>query len=187
MRRSGNYDATLRSAIDIFAARGLVPTIETVAEHSGVSIRSLYRYFGDNQTMINEAISLIVGQAAVIGKVDNVGEGPLADRITAGVAGRFRAYHHLRPVLRAANANNPEIDVVRRRSRAMLTTQFTLQFAPELSQLGTAEREQTIQAGSAVCSLEFINLLTDRQPLSDDEAREIVCRLLTQVLIPAAV
>ena len=185
-RRSNNSDTALRSAIEIFAARGLVPTIEMVAEHSGVSIRSLYRYFGDTQTMINEAINLMVSQAVLLGKIDNVGEGPLADRITASVSGRFRAYNHLRSVLRVANPNDPEIDVVRRQARAWLTAQFDLQFAQELSQLDIAEREQTSQSGSAVCSLDFINLLNDRQPLSEDEAQKIVCRLLTQLFIPAA-
>ena len=81
-RRNDNRDAAIRCVIELFTARRLVPTIEMVAEDSGVSIRSLYRYFGDAQTMINEAIALQVGNARDIGKIDNMGEGPLADRIT---------------------------------------------------------------------------------------------------------
>ena len=158
-----------------------------VAEDSGVSIRSLYRYFGDAPTMITEAIDRLVGQARDIGKIDNMGEGPLADRITALVAGRFRAYHLVRPVLRAAVvniANNPELDASQHRTRALLTVQFTIQFAPELRHLDEVEKELVIVAGAAVCNLEFIDMLIDRQLLSVDDAQVLVTRLIVAVLTP---
>jgi len=174
--------------VALFSENKFVPTIEMVAEASGVSIRSLYRYFGDGQTMISEAIGLLVGQAKEVGRVDNMGEGPLADRITALVAGRFRAYHLVRPVLRAAVvniANNPELDASHQRTRALLTTQFTIQFAPELNRLDEVEKEQTIHAGGAVCNLEFIDMLTDRQLLSEDDAQVLVTRLMLAILTPS--
>lgn len=186
-RRNDNRDAALRCVVALFTARRLVPTIEMVAEDSGVSIRSLYRYFGDAQTMITEAIDHLVGQARDIGKIDNMGEGPLADRITALVAGRFRAYHLVRPVLRAAVvniANNPELDASHQRTRALLTTQFTIQFAPELNRLDEVEKEQTIHAGGAVCNLEFIDMLADRLLMSEDDAQVLVMRLMLAILTP---
>lgn len=186
-RRSENREAALRCVVDLFTSNKLVPTIEMVAEASGVSIRSLYRYFSDGQAMITESIDLLVGQARDVGMIDNMGEGPLADRITALVAGRFRAYHLVRPVLRAAVvniANNPELGASHDRTRALLTTQFTIQFAPELSYLDEVEREQTIHAGGAVCNLEFIDMLTDRQLMSEDDAQVLVMRLMLAILTP---
>ena len=158
-----------------------------VAEDSGVSIRSLYRYFGDAQTMITESINLLVGQARDVGAIDNMGEGPLADRITALVAGRFRAYHLVRPVLRAAVvniANNPDLVASQHRTRGLLEFQFKAQFAPELSQLDEAEQTVATQSGSAICNLEFIDMLSDRQGVNEQDAQAIVRRLLIGVLAP---
>ena len=184
-RRSENREAALRCVVDLFTSNKLVPTIEMVAEASGVSIRSLYRYFGDGQAMIREAIESLVTEAKSAGIIPNVGEGPFAERVEALVAGRFRAYKLVRFALRAALvniANNPELAASQHRTRGLLEFQFKAQFAPELSQLDEAEQTRVTQAGSAICNLEFIDMLVERQGVSEQDAQAIVRRLLTDIL-----
>ena len=53
-----------------------------------------------------------------------------------------------------------------------------------MSYLDEVEREQTIHAGGAVCNLEFIDMLTDRQLMSEDDAQVLVMRLMLAILTP---
>lgn len=117
-----------------------------------------------------------------------MGEGPLADRIATLVGARFRAYQHVRPALRATILNiaaQAELAPAQHAVRERLRLQFSIHFAPELQQLDDAAREHVLQAGSAVCNLEFIDMLVERQEMPMDTAQAIVIRLLTNVLTPA--
>ena len=188
LRRADNREAALRSGIDLFARNKVAPTIEEVAAESGISIRSLYRYFGDASVMIVEATQLLIEETRPLATFSPMGEGPLADRIATLVGARFRAYQHVRPALRATILNiatHPELASAQDTTRQRLVLQFNLQFAPELQQSDDAAREHILQAGSAVCNLEFIDMLVERQEMPVDTAQAIVIRLLTNVLAPA--
>ena len=188
LRRAENREAALRCGIDLFGRNKTVPTIEDIAAASGISIRSLYRYFGDASAMIVEATQLLVEETRPLASFSPMGEGPLADRIATLVGARFRAYQHVRPALRAPILNiasQAELGPVQDTNRELLQLQFSILFAPELQQLDDAEREHVLQAGSAVCNLELIDMLVERQAMAVDTAQAIVIRLLTNVLTPA--
>ena len=188
LRRAENREAALRCGIDLFGRNKTAPTIEEVAAESGISIRSLYRYFGDASVMIVEATQLLVEETRPLASFSPMGEGPLADRIATLVGARFRAYQHVRPVLRATILNiaaHAELAPAQHATRELLRRQFSIHFAPELQQSDDAAREHILQAGSAVCNLEFIDMLVERQEMPVDTAQAIVIRLLTNVLTPA--
>ena len=189
VRRAENREAALRSGLALFTENNSIPSIEDVAEKSGISVRSLYRYFGDASVMIVEATQLLVEETRPLASFSPMGEGPLADRIATLVGARFRAYQHVRPALRATILNiatHPELASAQDTTRQRLVLQFNLQFAPELGRLDDDERDYVVQAGSAVSNLEFIDMLVSRHQMPVDAAQLVVCRLLTQVLIPAA-
>ena len=188
VRRAENREAALRSGLALFTENNSIPSIEDVAEKSGISVRSLYRYFGDASVMIVEATQLLIEETRPLATISPMGEGPLADRIATLVGARFRAYQHVRPALRATILNiatHPELASAQDTTRQRLVLQFNLQFAPELQQSDDAAREHILQAGSAVCNLEFIDMLVERQEMPMDTAQAIVIRLLTNVLAPA--
>ena len=189
VRRAENREAALRSGLALFTENNSIPSIEDVAEKSGISVRSLYRYFGDASVMIVEATQLLIEETRPLATISTMGEGPLADRIATLVGARFRAYQHVRPALRATILNiatHPELASAQDTTRQRLVLQFNLQFAPELGRLDDDERDYVVQAGSAVSNLEFIDMLVSRHQMPVDAAQLVVCRLLTQVLIPAA-
>ncbi len=186
-RRTENKEAALRCAIALFGANKLVPSIEDVARESGISIRSLYRYFGDSQTMLRDSVEVVVSEIRPLAIVANIGEGPLADRVDELVSALFRAYRHAAPVLRATIvniANIPELIATHQRSRALLSLQFTHHFAPEFGLLSDAEAAQVLQAGIAITNLEFIDMVTTRQGLSYDAAQEMIIGMLLRILTP---
>ena len=188
VRRAENREAALRSGLALFTENNSIPSIEDVAEKSGISVRSLYRYFGDASVMIVEATQLLIEETRPLATFSPMGEGPLADRIATLVGARFRAYQHVRPALRATILNiaaQPELAPAQHATRELLRLQFSIHFAPELQQSDDAAREHVLQAGTAVCNLEFIDMLVERQGMAVDTAQAIVIRLLTNVLTPA--
>ena len=72
-RRDDNILLALRTAQCLFDEGMLVPSIEDVAKRSGLSPRSLYRYFEDRQTMVRQAIDLVTQEAYKLGAIDNIG------------------------------------------------------------------------------------------------------------------
>ena len=55
-RRQRNVDAVLDVVIEMFAEDSLFPSMEQVAQRSGLSLRSLYRYFADPEALHEAAV-----------------------------------------------------------------------------------------------------------------------------------
>ena len=55
-RRQRNIDAVLDVVLEMFAEDAMFPTIEQAATRSGLSLRSLYRYFADPGELLEAAI-----------------------------------------------------------------------------------------------------------------------------------
>ncbi|MBT5755427.1 MAG: TetR family transcriptional regulator, partial [Acidimicrobiaceae bacterium] len=55
-RRERNINSVLDVVLEMFAEESLFPTIEQVAKRSGLSLRSLYRYFADPAELLEAVI-----------------------------------------------------------------------------------------------------------------------------------
>ena len=55
-RRERNIDMVLDVVLEMFAEESLFPTIEQAAKRSGLSLRSLYRYFADPGELLEAVI-----------------------------------------------------------------------------------------------------------------------------------
>ena len=55
-RRQRNIDTVLDVVLEMFAEEAMFPTIEQAATRSGLSLRSLYRYFADPAELLEAAI-----------------------------------------------------------------------------------------------------------------------------------
>ncbi len=56
LRRERNIAAVVDAVLEMFAEETFVPTIERAAERSGLSLRSVYRYFPDPESLTQAAI-----------------------------------------------------------------------------------------------------------------------------------
>jgi len=168
-RRQRNIDAVLDVVLEMFAEEAMFPSIEQAATRSGLSLRSLYRYFADPGELLEAAIKRSDEIGAGISKLHAIGLGPLDGRIDDYVSMRLKLHDGIGSMYRATLVNAPRHPRIRdelTKNRNAMREQFELQFAPELAQHKSARREAVISAGDLLTQLESIDFLRRHRQLS---------------------
>src|SRR3954452_9433869 len=101
-RRDRNREAVLDAVLALFREDNLTPRPEDVAEKSGVSLRSVYRYYSDPTELLRAAMARHLERVRSKLVVPGIGEGPLADRIDRLVEARLALHTAVAPTARAA-------------------------------------------------------------------------------------
>lgn len=184
-RRQRNIDAVLDVVLEMFAEEAMFPTIEQAATRSGLSLRSLYRYFADPGELLEAAIKRSDEIGAGLARLHAIGEGPLDARIDAFVTMRLKLHDGIGPMFRATAANaarHPRIRDELAKNQNTMREQFELQFAPELAALKPANRAAVSSAGDLLSQLESIDYLRRHRRLSVAETNAALTVGLTELL-----
>ncbi|HWL41583.1 MAG TPA: TetR/AcrR family transcriptional regulator [Ilumatobacter sp.] len=184
-RRQRNQDAVLDVVLEMFAEDMIFPTIEQAAKRSGLSLRSLYRYFADPGELVEAAIRRNQERNADRAHLVQIGRGPLADRIADLVAVRVRVYAEVGAVYRATvhnAAHHQRVAEALHESRLKVRDQFERQFASELDVLDPQRRVAITDAGDALTQLDTIDLLHRYRDLPLDEVAAVLRAGLTALL-----
>lgn len=180
-RRERNVNAVLDVVLELFGEESLFPTIEQAATRSGLSLRSLYRYFADPGELLEATIRRSREVGVGLGQLHAIGQGPLADRITAFVTMRLSLYEAIGPVYRATVANSARLPRIRDElatTRNDMREQFLVQFAPELKQRKAADRDAAVSAGDLITQLDSIDYLRRHRDFSAAETSEVLSSTL---------
>ncbi len=172
-RRQRNIDAVIDVVLEMFAEEAMFPTIEQAATRSGLSLRSLYRYFADPGELLEAVIKRSDQVGLELSRIHAIGQGSLEDRIGDFVAVRLRLHDGVGPVLRATAANaahHPRVRDELAKNRDSMREQFELQFAPELVHLKSSDREAVVSAGDLLTQLESIDYLRRHRQVTVAEA-----------------
>lgn len=174
-RRQRNIDVVLDVVLDMFGEDALFPTMEQAATRSGLSLRSLYRYFADPGELLEAAIARSRERGSAALRLHEIGQGPLGRRIEEFVTARVALYETMAPIYRATMANAerlPRIQQERTRNRHELGKQFAAQFAPELSAMDPAESAAAFTAGNVLTQMDSLEFMRRHSRLSvaDTEA-----------------
>lgn len=187
-RRRRNIDAVLDVVLEMFAEEAMFPTIEQAATRSGLSLRSLYRYFADPGELLEAAITRSNEHGRRLGRLPSIGQGPPAERIDRFVDMRLRLYEGVGPVYRATVANAARLP----RIRDELTTirndmrqQFERQFEQELTARTPADRADVLAAGDLLTQLDSVDYLRRHRRLSLTETRSVLISSLRALLPPS--
>jgi AcrR family transcriptional regulator len=184
-RRDRNRLAVLDAVVELFTDDNLQPRPEDVARRSGVSLRSVYRYFSDPDDLLRAAIERRVESAMPLLRIHDFGKGSLDERIHNFVVARLRLYEALAPAARAARlaaARNPIIAERVELTRAALRQQLEAQFAAELAALDAVEREIVTCAADVACQLEAIDFHRVHGQLSPSETLTVLELTLSRLL-----
>lgn len=176
-RRERNINSVLDVVLEMFAEESLFPTIEQVANRSGLSLRSLYRYFADPAELLEAVIVRSREQVAEAVLLSSIGQGSLADRVDDFVAMRLRVHDISGPTYRATAANAAHHERVAAElsvNRDLMRNQFELQFAPELGARTSKERAHLLAAGDLVTQLDSIDFLRRHRQLSAIETADVL-------------
>lgn len=180
--RERNRDAVVDALLDLYREGNLSPGADKVAERSGLSRRSLFRYFDDLDDLCRAAIARQTRRAAHLLALPDIGEGTLADRVARLATQRDELFEEIAPAARVGRLKAPFQPIVAedlRKSRAMFQRQIEKHFATELDRLEPDRRRETLAAADALCSFESFDLLREAQGLNRQQYQRTIRRALT--------
>jgi len=184
-RRHRNTDAVLDAVHQLFVEGHRLPTVEDVALKSGVSLRSIYRYFPDRDELLQAALVRRMEVAEPFFSLDALGSGPLGERIERFVGHRIELHDTMAPTARAAlqaAATAPLIAEVVRRRRTQLTDQTRKHFATELDALPAGDAADLLAAVDVLCQFEALEALRVERDLSPARTRQVLVQALQALL-----
>jgi len=188
-RRQRNLDAVLDVVLEMFAEDMMFPSIEQASKRSGLSLRSLYRYFADPGELVEAAIKRSQAQAAELTHLAHIGEGPIGARLDDFVSMRLRLYESSGSMFRATihnAANHPRVRDELHENRRLLRQQFELQFWPELAALSPRARSAALEAGNALTQIDSLDLLRRVRNLTVSETDAVLRDALTALFAPSS-
>jgi AcrR family transcriptional regulator len=184
-RRSRNSEAVLDAVNALFTEGNLAPSVEDVAARSGVSLRSVYRYFEDSDALLRAAIERRVALLADLFELRDIGVGRFDARVDRFVEHRLDLYARLAPSVRAAllrAQHTPLIAQQIERRRRELLDQTRVQFAPELTALGPDRAPLALACVDALCQFESLEHLRVRLRWSKSRTRAALVQGITALL-----
>jgi AcrR family transcriptional regulator len=184
-RRGRNRVAVVDALLELFREGDLNPAVTTVAERSGVSLRSVFRYFDDLDEMGRMAIARHAEGNEHLLELKGLGTGSREERIKRLVEQRFALYEVVAPVVRASLLRAPFQPVIAAgiaERRAFLRDQLEQHFAKELKRLRGSAREAVAAGADALTSFETAELLRVERKLSPARSMAIVRGSLDRLL-----
>lgn len=187
-RRGRNSDLVLDAVHEMFVEGNFSPSVEDVAARSGVSLRSVYRYFEDTEALLHLAIERRIALVGELYALDSLGEGEPADRVLSLVNQRLMIHSKLAPTIRAAMLRapySPQIAAQVRQRRDLLAAQVAAQFAVEVRGLTKARAEEVLACVDALCSFDTMEDLRVRRGMTIRRARRVMVGGVTALLAAA--
>lgn len=184
-RRDRNRDLVLDAVIELFTEGQLLPNAAEVADRSGVSLRSVYRYFEDQDELMRAAIARHAEVVAPLHALADLGDGPFDERVHRFVANRLRLYEAAAPIARATVMRaplNPYLRDELARAREALRVQAEAMFGPELAAMRPPERRAAAAALDALLQFESAEHLRVRLGLTPAQTADTLRRALTALL-----
>ena len=184
-RRQRNHEAVLDAVLSLFREDNLQPSPEDVANRSGVSLRTVYRYYSDRAELLRAAMARHLELMGPYFELDDLGSGSLAERIDRFVMARLRLYEVVAPTARAARIAAPQNAIIRHRfelTRDRLLTQLKEQFRPELSALPAQRRAAITSALDSLTQLDTLDYYCVHRGFSTDEAADQLRTAFAQLL-----
>lgn len=189
-RRDRNQASVVEALLELFAEGQLHPTAQQLAQRSGVSLRSVFRYFDDMQDLTLRALEVQLARVAPLYELAPRPDGAsLAERIATVAAHRARLYYAVAPVVRGASLRfhrSPELAERAERQRELVRAQVAHYFAPELDRLHGDERTILLGCLEAAAQFETGEHLTGRVGLEPDQLEAAFRLSMTRLLAPFA-
>ena len=186
LRAERGRAAVIDAMFDLIIEGHLPPAVDQVAERSGVSTATIFRYFGSLDELQQETVARFVHRFEQLLVIDRLGEGSTTTRIRRFVDSRIRLFSEVGPVMHLAwirSLDQPRIAAAVRDNRRRLLAATTQHFAAEL---GTASTRQARLAGAidGLCSIESWVSLTRIHDRSPDEVRRVWISAVTALVAP---
>lgn len=143
--------------IDLVLEGNLPPSIEQVAERSGVSVPTLFRYFENLDQLRADAARRSIQRFPHLYAVPDIGVGTREQRIRRFANNRVELWettHFLAQLVRSHAVSDPGAAEAVSFARQMMADQIRTHFEAELTRLKPAEREDAVATIASITSVE---------------------------------
>lgn len=184
-RRDRNRDSVMDAVIELFAEGRVPPSAPEVAERSGVSLRSVYRYFDDHDDLITTAMARHVERNEPLFQLDIDPAQPLQQRIELLVDARLVLYNAVADMVRVAIIRSGDIPVIAQQldvRRRQMRAQSAELFAPELAAMDAPTAASVLASVDALTQFEAPEHLRLVAEMSVDEIRAALGIALARLL-----
>ena len=174
-RRDRNRDAVVDAMLDLHKDGNLSPSVADLADRSGVSHRSVFRYFDDLDELFRVAIERSTERLAPFMKIHRYCEGNFEERLPNLIEQRVKFFDQAAPSARAQRLRSPFSAVLANEmaeTRAVLRTQIEEHFAPELAD----GPDTKLDAVDALLSFESVDFLREHRGYDHEQ----LCAVLKQ-------
>lgn len=155
--RERNRNAVVDALLDLYEEGNLFPGAQEIAERSGVSRRSLFRYFDDMDDMCRVAIERHAERVGHLFELEGEGKGELPERIDRIVEQRVRLFERIariRLLAKMRSAVQPILDERLMETQDRLRRQAEGHFAREMAGRTRKERRMLLAAVDTALSFE---------------------------------
>jgi AcrR family transcriptional regulator len=180
-RRERHRSAALDAVVELFEAGNTEPAVEDVSKLSGVSSRSIYRYFHHRDELVRAAMWHLTARVEPQMRLVDIGKGPLDERIDNFVECRLAVFFVLAPITRAARRSAHSLDLSSEEfetCQLVLRQQFLDQFAPEFSTLAGQELTRAVVAAELAFQFDSFEYLYTSLERNIDEMAYLLGRQL---------
>lgn len=188
LRRERNREAVVEALLDLYHEGNLRPSTEEVATRSGLSPRSLFRYFDDVDDLTRTAMRRQQERVQHLFPIDVPPHGPLDVKVAALVDQRFRLYGAIGDAAVVARLRAPFQPVLAeqvRQNRALFRGQIGRLFAPELTAMPGERGAWVLAAADVLTTFEACQQLTADQGLTAEVARTVLIEALKSLFRPS--
>lgn len=187
LRRDRNRDAVVQALLELYNEGNLAPSVDEIAARSGVSARSLFRYFDDVDDLCRAAIDQQQQAVRHLVPIGSEPGQPFPDRVAALVRQRAELFEAIESVATVSRLRAPFQLVVAdglTEGRAFLRSQLATLFAEEFEAMPPGSAAGRLAAADVVASFESWRLLRDDQRLTRSAAATAIAEALTALLSP---
>lgn len=185
LRREANRRAVIDALVSLYNDGQFEPTIDEIAERSGVSARSVFRYFADIEDLVGEAVEDQRRRLAPFIDISIDPTSPLEQRLATFVDHRMRvldAMGNVAQVARMGAHRHPAVAAQVTSMRQVLRTQVSHVFKAELDQLPPKAARRCLAALDVLASFESHRLWREDQGLTARQAKQVLAESLRWIL-----
>jgi TetR/AcrR family transcriptional regulator of autoinduction and epiphytic fitness len=185
IRRERNRSRVVEAMLELIDEGELQPTVEQVVERSGISARSVFRYFDGLDDLRRAVMHRNFQRIEPMLAVDHIGRGSFDDRVARFVETRLRACEAMAGPARISRLNEPFEPTVaeeRSRFRGLLAEQVRVHFAAELAGRSRADAGDLEAVVDVLVSFDSWDQLTTAHGRSRPQIRRAWNRALTAIL-----
>jgi len=177
--------AIARAMLELVRKTQRIPAIDDVAQHAGMSRRTVFRHYEDLNALNAAVIALQQSDIEERFPLPARITGPLDARIAQCVAYITSLYAFIDPVRRVAislRGNNPAVAAAIRRDQERLRDIFRCAFDPEFKRLDDNALVEMLAGLEVMASWHAWNCLTVGNGLPVETAKKIIARGITGLL-----